>query len=120
MGKKQPPVTTPATLEEALVLIESLNSENSELSASNDKLAAELKTANETITELNQLVNELRSTPAEGEKPGFTHAGKTYTVTAASFIHNREKVTAEELCKNEALQAELVAKGSGLIEEVTD
>lgn len=101
----------------ANALVEDLRAD---LSKADDFIKQKLADKDAAIAELNNVIAELRATPAPGTKPTFTLEGKTYAINAASFLHKRETVTAAELCSNTALQAELVAKQIGFITEITD
>jgi len=96
-------------LEEALEAIKKLEEEKASLSAENKKLKADNK-------ELNALVKEVRASKSESSsKPSFKNDDGEFEVTAASFNHNGEVITAEQICGDEKLQAELIEAKCGFI-----
>lgn len=96
------------TLEQALEVIEAQKKENAQLKADNDELQA--------------IISEIRKQGSAGspKTPSFELDGVTYNVTAGKFNHNNQIFTAEDLCQNSKLQAELIEMEVGFIQKVID
>lgn len=96
------------TLEQALEVIDGLKKELDQAKADNAEQAA--------------IIAEIRKTGGakSAQKPRFEHEGKTYQVNAGKFNYNNQIFTAQDLCENPKLQAELLEAKVGFIEEVKD
>lgn len=96
------------TLEQALEAIDGLKKELAQAKADNAEQAA--------------IIADIRKTGGtqSAKKPSFEHEGKTYQVNAGKFNYNNQVFTAQDLCENPKLQAELIEAQVGFIEEVKD
>lgn len=105
-GKNTP--TEIETLEQALEVIEAQKKENAQLKADNDELQA--------------IITDIRKTGASSapKTPSFEFEGESYNVTAGKFNHNNQIFTAQDVCENPKLQAELIEMGVGFIQKAND
>ena len=89
------------------------------------ELTDKLKVSEDDLAEATKNVGELGAqldvqTKAPGAIVHITHNKKTYKVIGSKFQTADGEVEASELSKNKKLVAELIEKGSGILQEVTD
>lgn len=121
------------TLEDALVEIDALTAQNTELEKANKLAEKSLKEAtkkSESLekenTELVELTADLKTKLAASAKDLkkasketiVKHDKKSYKVTIPSFRHNGKVYTPEVLAEDSAAIKELVEMGSDVLEEV--
>lgn len=101
--------------------LEQLKQENEILKA---KLAATEKSLEDTLavndqlaTKVADLEQQAKAAPAAivASANSFVHQGVTYGFTSPKCKHKENIITPAEVCADEALQAELIAMGSGFI-----
>lgn len=78
-----------------------------------------LKKVNDQLLALNQeLQEEHENATSKATNPSFKLDKTTYFVVQPRFTYKRVEYTAEELCKNKALQKELIEIGfAGIVEQ---
>lgn len=118
-GKNTEP-KAPETIEEATILLDAEKSAHAETEkALQDEMTAHDKTKEESkgiIKDLKEKLKQKSSSSSE-KKPTFKLDGKTYEVGISKANHKGEMITADNICENSKLQAELVKMGAGYIRE---
>lgn len=99
-------------IDEAEAAFEQLEKEHADLVKTNKKLEADLK-------EKDGIIADIRSAKTKGGgKPSFTFQKETYEVGAKEASWNGKIITAEQICKDSKLQAELIEAGVGFITKI--
>lgn len=99
------------TLQEAQEAFDAQSEELGKVSAENKQLKADLD-------EKDEIIASIRGAKTAASKPNFTLNKKTYEVDVKSTSWNKTVITAEEICADKNLQAELIEAGVGFITEV--
>jgi hypothetical protein len=113
-------------LQKTAALNLTLTTENSDAATANQLLKAELETVKAESAAKDGVIAALEAelatsqSQAVGAPKTASLGGKKYRVTIPAIRHKGLIITADSILNDEDLLAELVAKGSGAVEEVTD